>query len=117
MGRSGESVALTELKKNTDYLVEIQTGAELIITATEPALCTRAPTAGVRMPAIARKFSAMEKLMLHLIVSIIRLDRAIRCGSSFTLSSTSAMSAASTAISLPAQHQSPHSLFSRRFPL
>lgn len=59
-----------------------------MITTTEPALCTSAPTTGFRIPAmartIARRFNPMEKLRLHLIVIIIRLDKAIRCGSSLS---------------------------------
>ena len=56
--------------------------AEFVITSTDPALCTSAPTTGFSVPlmasTIAKKFSAMEKLMLHLMVVIIRLDRATR---------------------------------------
>ena len=65
----------------------------------------QAPTTGFKIPRIARtiakKFSAMEKVRLHLIVNIIFFDRAIRCGSSRMSSFTRAISAASTAISLP----------------
>ena len=43
----------------------------------------------------------MEKVRLHLMVTIIRLESPNKCGSSFTSSSTKAISAASTAISLP----------------
>ena len=53
-----------------------------MITSTDPALCTSAPTTGFSVPlmasTMAKKFSAMEKLMLHLMVVIIRLDRATR---------------------------------------
>ena len=56
--------------------------AEQVMTSTEPALCTRAPTTGFSVPLIARtmamKFNTMEKVMLHLMVAIIRFDRAIR---------------------------------------
>lgn len=54
--------------------------AELTITRTEPALCTRAPTTGFKIPVIARaiaaKFKIIEKLIFNLIVVIIRFDRA-----------------------------------------
>lgn len=79
--------------------------AELIITSTEPQLWTNAPTMGLRIPVIARmiarKFKPIEKVRLYFMVVIMRLDSAIRCGSSLISSLTSAMSAASTAISLP----------------
>ena len=79
--------------------------AELRMTSTEPALWTSAPTTGLSVPAMARKmarkFSPIEKVRFMRMVVIIRRDSAIRCGSSFTSSSTSAISAASTAISRP----------------
>ena len=75
------------------------------MTSAEPALWTSAPTTGSSVPmmasAMAMKLSVMEKVKLSLMVVIIRLERATRCGSSFTSSSTSAISAASTAISRP----------------
>src|SRR5699024_4039594 len=87
------------------FLFHFSRKAEQVMTSTDPALWTRAPTTGFKVPLIARtmatKFSAMEKVMLTLMVVIIRLDRAMRWGSSFTSSSTRAMSAASTAMSLP----------------
>ncbi len=43
----------------------------------------------------------IENVMFNLMVVIILLESAIRCGSSLTSSSTGAMSAASTAMSLP----------------
>ena len=70
----------------------------LTITITEPALCTKAPTTGFRIPVIARimamKFNVMEKVRLHLIVSIIRLESRSRCGSMWISSFTRAISAA-----------------------
>lgn len=79
------------------FFLHVNKNAELVITSTEPALWTRAPTTGFKVPVIAsvmaRKLSAIKKAILHLIVVIIRRERAIRCGSSFTSSSTSAMSA------------------------
>ncbi len=52
------------------------------MTKTEPALCTSAPTTGFSAPKIAstmaRKFSAIEKVIFSLMVVIIRLDKAIR---------------------------------------
>ena len=75
------------------------------MTRTEPALCTNAPTTGLNIPVIARvmaaKFRIIEKVRFHLIVVIILFESESKWGSSPTLSSTSAMSAASTAISLP----------------
>lgn len=50
---------------------------------------------------MATKLSSMENDMFSRIVVIIRCESAIRCGSSRTSLSTSAMSAASTAMSLP----------------
>lgn len=56
-----------------------KSNAELVITNTDPALCTSAPTTGFNFPVIAsviaRKFSAMEKVILILIVVIMRLER------------------------------------------
>ena len=56
--------------------------AEFTMTRTEPALCTSAPTTGFKIPVIAstmaRKFKAIEKVRLHLMVTIIRLERARR---------------------------------------
>ena len=53
-----------------------------MMTNTEPALCTNAPTTGFKIPRmarmIARKFSAMEKVRLQRIVNIIFRDRAIK---------------------------------------
>ena len=77
----------------------------MTITSTDPALCTRAPTMGLRIPVIARtmamKFKVMEKVRLHLMVTIILQARSSRWGSSLISSPTRAMSAASTAMSLP----------------
>ena len=74
------------------------------MTSTEPALCTSAPTTGLRTPVIAStmaaKLSAMEKVMFRRMVRIMRFDRRRRCGISRMSSLTKAMSAASTAISL-----------------
>ena len=57
-----------------------------MITSTDPALWTRAPTTGFRMPPMARrmatKFRAMEKDMLHRMVPIIRLASQSRWGNS-----------------------------------
>ena len=59
-----------------------KSNAELVITNTDPALCTNAPTTGFNFPVIAsviaRKFSAMEKVRLQRIVNIIFRDRAIK---------------------------------------
>lgn len=60
-----------------------KSNAELVITNTDPALCTSAPTTGFNFPVIAsviasviaRKFSAMEKVILTLMVVIMRLER------------------------------------------
>ena len=75
------------------------------MTMTEPALCTRAPTTGLRIPVIARimatKFSVMEKVRLQRMVNIMRFARRRRCGISRISSFTRAISAASTAMSLP----------------
>ena len=50
--------------------------AELIITNTDPQLCTNAPTTGFSTPVIAKimaiKFRPMEKLIFTLMVVIIR---------------------------------------------
>ncbi len=88
-----------------------------MITSTDPALWTRAPTTGFRIPVIASmmaaKFKVMENARLHLIVIIIFLDRETRCGSSLMSSFTRAMSAASTAIHFPLRPwQCSHGLFS-----
>lgn len=60
--------------------------------------------------AMAMKFKVMEKARLLLMVRIIRLESASRWGSSRMSSFTRAMSAASTAMSLPtpAPWQCPH---------
>ena len=62
--------------------LHFNSNAEFIITSTEPALWTSAPTTGFRIPVIAstmaRKFSPIEKLKLSFIVVIIRLDRDIK---------------------------------------
>lgn len=87
------------------FFLHFNKNAEFVITNTEPALWTRAPTMGFRIPVMARtiaiKFKVIEKVMFSLMVVIMRLERAMRWGSSFTSSSTRAMSAASTAMSLP----------------
>lgn len=102
------NITLVSLYVNKFFIYfrfQFSSNAELIITNTDPALCTSAPATGFKIPriasVIARKFNPMEKLILHLIVIIIRLDHATRCGNSLTSSSTSAISAASTAMSLP----------------
>ena len=60
---------------------------------------------GSSLPVIARamatKLRVIENVMLSFMVVIMRFDRAIRWGSSRTSSSTRAISAASTAMSLP----------------
>ena len=75
------------------------------MTSTEPALCTSAPTTGSSAPVIAStmaaKLSAMEKVMFRRMVRIMRFARRRRCGISRMSSLTKAMSAASTAMSLP----------------
>ena len=75
------------------------------MTTTDPALCTRAPTTGFRMPVMAnrmaKKFSPMEKLRLHWMTTIIRFASRSRWGTSRMSSLTRAISAASTAMSLP----------------
>ena len=52
------------------------------MTMTEPALCTKAPTTGFNMPSMAKetatKFKVIEKVRLHLIVNIIRFDKATK---------------------------------------
>ena len=72
---------------------------------TLPELCTSAPMTGSITAVMARmmatKFSAMEKVRLHFIVSIMRFARRCRCGSSRSSSPTRTMSAASMAMSLP----------------
>ena len=64
------------------FFLHFNKNAELVITSTEPALCTRAPTMGFRIPVmastIAIKFKVIEKVMFSLMVVIIRLERAIR---------------------------------------
>lgn len=66
---------------------------------------TGAPTTGFSVPVMAStmamKLSVSENVILSLMVRIMRLESAMRCGSSVTSSSTSAISAASTAMSLP----------------
>ena len=61
---------------------QFKSRAELIMTSTLPALCTSAPTTGFRIPVMAstmaRKFNPIEKLRLHLMVSIILLESATR---------------------------------------
>lgn len=56
--------------------------AEFIMTTTDPALCTNAPTTGFNIPVIAnkiaRKLSPKEKIKLHLIVIIILFDSEIK---------------------------------------
>ena len=68
-------------------------------------MCTNAPTIGFKIPVIANtiaiKFSPIENDIFNFIVFIILFESDNRCGSSFTSSSTSAISAASIAISLP----------------
>ena len=53
-----------------------------MITSTDPALWTRAPTTGFRIPVMARiiaiKFKVIEKVRLHFIVVIILLERDTR---------------------------------------
>ena len=97
---SGIKIVLEETS-----LEKYMENADIVITSTEPALCTNAPMTGSRVPVIARmiamKLSPMENDILIFIVVIIRLESASKCGNSFTSSSTRAMSAASTAISLP----------------
>lgn len=79
--------------------------AEFVMTSTLPALWTSAPTTGFSVPVMAStmamKLSVSENVILSLMVRIMRLESAMRCGSSVTSSSTSAISAASTAMSLP----------------
>ena len=57
-----------------------------MMTNTEPALWTRAPTTGFKIPVMAStmatKFKVMEKVRLPLITRIIRLARPSRWGSS-----------------------------------
>ena len=64
------------------FFFHFNKNAEFVITSTEPALCTSAPTIGFRIPVIANtmamKFNVMEKVIFNLIVVIIRLERAIR---------------------------------------
>ncbi len=89
----------------TYFLFQRSKSAELIITNTEPQLCTKAPMTGFRIPVIASmiatKFNVIEKVRFNLIFVIIFFASPIKCGTSLISSSTSAMSAASTAISLP----------------
>ena len=75
--------------------------AEFVMTSTLPALWTSAPTTWFSVPVMAMKLSVSENVILSLMVRIMRLESAMRCGSSVTSSSTSAISAASTAMSLP----------------
>ena len=79
--------------------------AEFVMTSTLPALWTSAPTTGFSVPVMAStmamKLSVSKNVILSLMVRIMRLESAMRCGSSVTSSSTSAISAASTAMSLP----------------
>ena len=76
-----------------------------MMTSTEPALWTSAPITGPRSPvmarAMARKLRPMENVRFTLMVVIIRLESDSRWGSSRISSSTRAISAASTAMSLP----------------
>ena len=55
---------------------------ELIITATDPALCTSAPRTGFRFPVMARSMAAklrpIEKIMFSLMVRIMCFDRESR---------------------------------------
>lgn len=78
--------------------------AEFVMTSTLPALWTSAPTTGFSVPVMAStmamKLSVSKNVILSLMVRIMRLESAMRCGSSVTLSSTSAISAVSTAMSL-----------------
>ncbi len=75
------------------------------MTSTLPALWISAPTTGFSVPVMAStmtmKLSVSENVILSLMVRIMRLESAMRCGSALTSSSTSAISAASTAMSLP----------------
>ena len=79
--------------------------AEFVMTSMLPALWTSAPTTGFSVPVMAStmamKLSVSENVILSLMVRIMRLESAMRCGRSLTSSSTSAISAASTAMSLP----------------
>ena len=87
------------------FFLQFKSNAEFVITSTEPALCTNAPTTGSSTPVIAStiatKLSVSENVRLSFIVPIIRFASAVRCGSSRISSLTRAMSAASTAMSLP----------------
>ena len=70
------------LKSPHFRFLHFNSNAEFIITSTEPALCTNAPTTGFKIPviasAMARQFSPIEKLKFSFIVVIIRLDRDIK---------------------------------------
>ena len=63
----------------SSFFFHVSRTAEFKMTATEPALCTSAPTTGFNIPVIARtiaiKFKDNEKARLHLIVIIIRFAR------------------------------------------
>ena len=82
-----------------------RSSTELMITITDPELCTIAPATGLRIPVIARiiamKFRSMEKMIFRLIVLIMVFASFSRKGSPLRLSFMSTMSAASIAISLP----------------
>lgn len=68
-----------------DFFFHLSNNAELIITSTEPALWTRAPTIGLSTPVIASmiaaKFSIIEKLKLILMVVIIFFESSNKWGS------------------------------------
>lgn len=79
--------------------------AAINTTKHEPALCTSAPVVGVSTcmseSTIAAKLMHMESVMLALIVRTVALDSRFRYGILERSSPSSAISAASTAISLP----------------
>ena len=62
------------------FFLHFNKNAEFVITSTEPALCTRAPTTGFNAPIIAMaiNFKVIEKIMLSLMVVIMCLDSDVR---------------------------------------
>lgn len=75
------------------FFLHFNKSAELMMTNTEPALCTSAPTTGLSTPVIARamaiKFRVMEKVRLHRMISIMRRASRSRWGSSRLPAATS----------------------------